>query len=494
MMTIRYLHSQITYPSFLLTPLSPLHTQIMRRPARLLLLALCCSLLLLSACGPEESAENDEALLQQTHQIARDFAASGNLDEARQRVSEIDVANDEQWLVYVAETTIAAGADPDLSAALVQLTDALGLDSATIDAYALQNNLIQGLAAAAEAAPALVGPAKVVVAPADEEAGVTSASPRESTSNGDESAPTTTESAADSATDSAEEGLDQVGEDESADAEAPDSLLPEPTATEVPSVEPIVRATLSMNVRSGPDTAYEIVDLFDENEEYVVVGKNDAGDWWQVKLDNGQLGWVYGQLVEQVGSFDAIAVAADIPPLPAPTAAPEPAPVAEAEPAPAEAEAAPPEAEPPAADASGQPQFRLVERRMWSKDENGSCAGQHLLRINVIDANGIRLNGVALQGIYVGEVLVTGDQGKGDGIIEYDLHGSGEGFFVLRNDDGRDVVSDRAEGFTTRSRDIDKDTLIAGGYCSDSADCDVFYSSYGCQGHHSWEATFQRNY
>ncbi len=484
-MTIRDLQLQTTHSTFLLSPLASLQTQIMRRPAKLLLLALCCSLLLLSACGPEESVENDEALLRQTHQIARDFAVNGNLDEARQRLSEIDVANDQQWLVYVAETTIAANTDPDLSAALVQLTDALGLDSATIDTYALQNNLIEGLAAAAEVVPALVGPAEVVVAPTDGDASVTSAAAGEATTDG-----TATTAAPEAET--AENASDQSSEDES--AEAADSALPEPTATEAAPVQPIVRATLSMNVRSGPDTAYEIIDIFDDDEEYVVVGKNDAGDWWQVELDDGQLGWVYGQLVEQIGSFDAIAVAADIPPLPAPTAAPEPAPVAEAEPAPAEAEAAPPEAEPPAADASGQPQFRLVERRLWSKEENGSCAGQHLLRINVIDANGIRINGVALQGIYVGEVLVTGDQGKGDGIIEYDLHGSGEGFFVLRNDDGREVISDRAEGFTTRSRDIDKDTLIAAGYCSDSADCDVFYSSYGCQGHHSWEATFQRNY
>ena len=65
---------------------------------------------------------------------------------------------------------------------------------------------------------------------------------------------------------------------------------------------------------------------------------------------------------------------------------------------------------------------------------------------------------------------------------------------VINDVDGREATSDRAEGFTTRSMDIDKDTLIAAGYCSDSADCDVFYSSFGCLGHHSWEATFKRNY
>ena len=131
---------------------------------------------------------------------------------------------------------------------------------------------------------------------------------------------------------------------------------------------------------------------------------------------------------------------------------------------------------------------------MWSKAENGDCRGQHLLRINVIDANGVRLNGVRLKGLYTGEVMVTGSQGKGDGVIEYDLYGTGEGFTVIQNDDGREADSDRAEGFTTQSREISQDLLIAGGYCSNSTDCQIFYDSWGCNGHHSWEATFQRNY
>jgi hypothetical protein len=104
------------------------------------------------------------------------------------------------------------------------------------------------------------------------------------------------------------------------------------------------------------------------------------------------------------------------------------------------------------------------------------------------------LNGVTLQGIYTGEKIVTGSQGKGDGIIEYDLYNSGEGFKVVTNNDGRPATSDTADGFTTRSLDIDEATLIAGGYCSNHEDCQVFYSSYGCQGHHSWEATLKRNY
>jgi hypothetical protein len=65
---------------------------------------------------------------------------------------------------------------------------------------------------------------------------------------------------------------------------------------------------------------------------------------------------------------------------------------------------------------------------------------------------------------------------------------------VIRNNDGREATSDRAEGFTTQSRDIDQATLINAGYCSNDADCQIFYGSWGCNGHHSWEATFKRNY
>lgn len=64
----------------------------------------------------------------------------------------------------------------------------------------------------------------------------------------------------------------------------------------------------------------------------------------------------------------------------------------------------------------------------------------------------------------------------------------------MRDNDGREATSDNAEGFTTISPDIDVPTLIGAGYCTDQADCDIFYYSYGCSGHHSWEAIFKRNY
>jgi uncharacterized protein YraI len=263
---------------------------------------------------------------------------------------------------------------------------------------------------------------------------------------------------------------------------------------------PSLSSDALLNVRGGPGVDFPVVDSLEPGETAAITGRNAGADWWEIALAGGQTGWVLAQLVTTSGDVSSVAVPANVP-APPPTATP--AAVAAAPEAPAEPTAAAPEAAPaaeptataaPAASPSDKPYFKLISSRMWSKAENGDCIGQHLLRINVIDANGVRLNGVRLKGLYTGEVMVTGSQGKGDGVIEYDLYGTGEGFAVVQNDDGREADSDRAEGFTTQSRDISQDLLIAGGYCSNDADCQIFYDSWGCNGHHSWEATFQRNY
>jgi len=437
-------------------------SNVLRTVAALLLLCL-----VLAACGPE-TADSDEDLTAATQRIALEFQASNNLDQARAALEGLDVANQHQWLLLVTENAVQQNSDPNTTIALVKLTEALGLDSATIEQFAVQNNLV---ANAQEPAVSQVAeqPTAEPVQPAT--------------------------------------GADNNAQP-AADNAAPVVVVNTPTVaapiTPTVAAKPVAKAIDMLNVRGGPGTEYNLMAGLQKDETAEIVGKNPEGNWWQVQLADGQQGWVMGELVAVNGDTAVVAVAADIPV--APTAAPTPVQVAEAPPA---QEAAPPAAEPPAAaepEASPAPEaaptaypnaapyFTLASRRMWSKEENGGCVGQHLLRIHVVDANGAPLNGIRLKGIYIGEELVTGDQGKGEGIIEYDLHGSGEGFFVLRNNDGRDASSDRAEGFTTRSLDISEATLIEGGYCSNSEDCRIFYSSYGCQGHHSYEATFKRNY
>jgi hypothetical protein len=37
-----------------------------------------------------------------------------------------------------------------------------------------------------------------------------------------------------------------------------------------------------------------------------VIGKNEAGDWWKVELEDGQVGWVFGAYVEFSGDADSV--------------------------------------------------------------------------------------------------------------------------------------------------------------------------------------------
>lgn len=469
------------------SPSHPNHSQPGIWGTALLAAVLALAVFALAGCGPAASSRDEGQLKTQTSEIARAFQGDGDLNKARDAVDALEVANPRQWLVMMAEESINEQADPAVVEGLVKLTEALNIQSALVRDYALKNGLAAPtpevqIVAAAPIAPTL--PAAGAAAPAP------AATPAAPVVEPGPAAATDIVTAAASITDTA-----AVPEAVGGLVSLPTatSAAPAPPATPTPAAGPQVQAGSIINVRSGPGTDYDAVAALDAGETAAIVAKSPAGDWWQVSLANGAVGWVLGGLVTTSGDVSGVSVAANIPP-PPPTAAV----VAEAQPTSAPETTAPTEAPTEAATAqpnpNDQPFFKLVSRRMWSKDENGGCVGQHLLRINVIDANGVRLNGVALKGIYTGEVLVTGSQGKGDGVIEYDLFGSGEGFRVMQNDDGREAGSDNAEGFTTRSLDIPKDVLIAGGYCADSADCDVFYSSFGCQGHHSWEATFQRNY
>jgi uncharacterized protein YraI len=429
--------------------------------------------LLLAACGPASAKDDNQQLTADTHRIALDFQASHNVEEARTRLSQLQVANSSQWLVYVTESAISSNDDANTTTALVTLAQALGLPSADIIQYAQQHNLLPTAMPTVNSTPVV----NVATLPQPITATVPAAAP---------AAPVTvvtTQQALTVTMSHTNSPSTTVAITTTRAASVTAAMVT--TATNASTAKPLAKAKDALNVRSGPGVDYNLVSALQSGESLPIVGKNNAGDWWEVVLANSQMGWVYSQLVEISGNTTVVAVAADIPP-PPPTATP--APVVQAPTATPQATNA------PAASASDTPRFSLAAKRMWSKAENGDCRGQHLLRLHVVDANGAPLNGVTLQGIYTGATFVTGSQGKGDGLIEYDLYSTGEGFKVITNNDGRQATSDNAEGFTTDSRDIDEATLIAGGYCSSHEDCQVFYSSFGCKGHHSWEATLKRNY
>jgi uncharacterized protein YraI len=105
--------------------------------------------------------------------------------------------------------------------------------------------------------------------------------------------------------------------------EAPASLptetsSPAPTAT---PCGPIVTASTVANIRTGPDTAYQVVGSLPENGVAKIAGRNDANTWWYIEFAGGVGGhaWIAGSVVTVSCVPDVVQVVA-APPFP--TAAP----------------------------------------------------------------------------------------------------------------------------------------------------------------------------
>lgn len=130
------------------------------------------------------------------------------------------------------------------------------------------------------------------------------------------------------------------------EAAPPTDPPPAATATLSPTVAPtlapprlVINAPL-VNVRAGPGVTYDLVSTVERGEEFDIVGKNDAGDWWRFCCIEGQPGWVTDELVETTGAIDTVAVSNDVAAAP-PTATSAPAAAAPAAPAATDTPAAP---------------------------------------------------------------------------------------------------------------------------------------------------------
>ncbi len=79
-----------------------------------------------------------------------------------------------------------------------------------------------------------------------------------------------------------------------------------------PSLLPVTEAAMTVNrranLRAGPDNSYPIVGEVEPGRQYLITGRNMAGDWWRIDED-GRPGWVYDDLVELVneGSVQIVA-------------------------------------------------------------------------------------------------------------------------------------------------------------------------------------------
>jgi len=52
-----------------------------------------------------------------------------------------------------------------------------------------------------------------------------------------------------------------------------------------------------VNIRKGPGTNYAVLTILKAGEPVKALGKQ--GDWYQVQLQDGRVGWVYGTLVRE---------------------------------------------------------------------------------------------------------------------------------------------------------------------------------------------------
>jgi len=100
-------------------------------------------------------------------------------------------------------------------------------------------------------------------------------------------------------------------------------FTPTPMPTPTPSTPQLV-VNGTYNVRTGPSTNYARAGQVQAGQTLDIVGKNPDGSWWQVCCVDGQQVWIKADLAPSQGPTDAVAVAANIPPMPTP--APQQAP------------------------------------------------------------------------------------------------------------------------------------------------------------------------
>jgi uncharacterized protein YraI len=225
----------------------------------------------------------------------------------------------------------------------------------------------------------------------------------------------------------------------------------------------LATANRAANLRAGPGTNYPIVGTVAAGQPLTITASNSDVSWLQLSTN----AWIAAFLVSQPGATPLAASA-----VPTATATP----------------------------ASSGNDFILIEKRLWNPIENGGaldgpsvhCGQGRQLVVTVLDAAGNRLNGVAVQAQYgAREIIVTGAQGKGDGVAEFVL-GGGQDVKVIRDAAGRPVSSDLAADLSTHADNIPYPTLISAQYCQDETTCQKFVQNNSCYGHFSWSVLFQR--
>jgi uncharacterized protein YraI len=160
-----------------------------------------------------------------------------------------------------------------------------------------------------------------------------------------------------------------------APAAAPTATQVPPTPTSQPAMLTVADPTV--NVRSGPSTNYPQVGTVQQGQQFQVLAKNSAGDWWQFNFNNSPA-WVSGRFVTVNGSASNAPVAE--PPAAPVVVAPAPVVVAPAPAAPA------PSPQPTAVPAPPKPTYTFGLRETTGRDTSNAIITVYCQVINGQDA------------------------------------------------------------------------------------------------------------
>ena len=90
-----------------------------------------------------------------------------------------------------------------------------------------------------------------------------------------------------------------------------ESPTPEPTATDTPTATAtptgfaIVRSLQRVNVRAGPGTGNAVIGSLAPGSGVQILASDEAADWYRVRLDDGDEGWVSAALLRVVAEASA---------------------------------------------------------------------------------------------------------------------------------------------------------------------------------------------
>lgn len=93
-----------------------------------------------------------------------------------------------------------------------------------------------------------------------------------------------------------------------ANATSNPAITPDGIATEqIVTLSGVVRGANALNVRSNPNaSAPFIAPALTEGEDMQILGRSEDQEWYLIRLDNGDFGWVFGQFVEVSGDINTL--------------------------------------------------------------------------------------------------------------------------------------------------------------------------------------------